>query len=162
MDHPLTDEWRQPVLLDLLTDDQPTHPDESRQQLFMTPGQYRQAVLRDLQWLLNAAAMSRRELLENPQLTDCVLNFGVPEFLGAWRTGDEVAAAVKAAILRFEPRILPTTLVVECPTRGLSGRLQVDLHITGELWSRPANLHVLFRTEVDLDQQTVTVEPVDP
>jgi type VI secretion system protein ImpF len=46
----------QPSLLDRLTDDDPGNPKETRDQRFFSANRLRQAVLRDLSWLLNASS----------------------------------------------------------------------------------------------------------
>ena len=59
-DLPLQDRL-QPALLDRLTDDEPLKTQEPREQRVMSKTRLRQAVLRDLAWLLNANRLERTD-----------------------------------------------------------------------------------------------------
>ena len=73
----------QPCLLDRLTDDEPKKQREGRNQRVMTMRRYRQAVLRDLAWLLNTSAHIEQDGLDEfEEVTSSVLNFGVQDISG--------------------------------------------------------------------------------
>jgi len=72
----------QPVLLDRLTDLAPTSRLEADDTRVMNKAQIRQAVLRDLAWLLNAVKPMGDLGEAYPQVADSVLNFGLPPMSG--------------------------------------------------------------------------------
>ena len=70
-----------------------------------------------------------------------------------------LTSAIKQAILDFEPRIVPGTLVV----RTVIDAGQLDHHniigveIQGHLWAQPIPLELLVRTEIDLETGRVEI-----
>src|SRR5262249_62368436 len=73
----------QPALLDRLTDDEPLKTQEPREQRVVSKSRLRQAVLRDLAWLLNANRLERAgEFRGAPLARHSVINFGLPAFSG--------------------------------------------------------------------------------
>src|SRR5260370_34815937 len=73
----------QPCLLDRLTDENPESQKESRNERVISVKRYREGVLRDLIWLLNAKAHSAEDGLEDfPEAAHSVLNFGTRDLCG--------------------------------------------------------------------------------
>ena len=67
----------QPSLLDRLTDDEPQKQMESRDKRVLSMRQLKEAVLRDLAWLLNTANFdSEGKFDEYPFAAESVVNFG--------------------------------------------------------------------------------------
>lgn len=96
---------RRSVLDRLLADDAPTG-------LVMTqsPEQYRDAVARDVEALLNARApLDHDRVVGLPQVRDSVLTFGVRDFVGRVLSNSEeqrqVARSLALAIETHEPRL---------------------------------------------------------
>jgi type VI secretion system protein ImpF len=153
----------QPALLDRLTDDEPERKQEPPEARVINASRLRAAVLRDFSWLLNAVRPSERELPPGlNQATDSVLFFGLPPLTGETSsTLDAVALqhAIREAILRFEPRVLPESLEVD--VIGSPGRLEthnvIGVEIRGRLWAQPVPLEILLRTEVDLENGTCEI-----
>jgi len=90
-----------------------------------------------------------------------VLNYGVPEFAGKALSGVDVYQVeqrVRRAIIAFEPRILEESLQVRLVVRedGMD-RNALVFDIEGRLWAHPMPLHLLLKTEVDLETGQVTV-----
>ncbi|MDN3920028.1 type VI secretion system baseplate subunit TssE [Roseateles violae] len=151
----------QPALLDRLSDERRMDRSEGEEQRVMSKAALRQAVLRDLGALFNAVqALDRRDAEAYPELAGCVLNFGLPPLSGQLASKLELAdleAAIRRAILRFEPRILAETLEV----RALEQDSVLDTHnvlefeISGHLWSTPVPLEMLLRTQLDLESGQV-------
>src|SRR5882724_6045975 len=112
----------QPALLDRLTDDEPEKSVESRDQRIIALPKLRQFILRDLSWLLNTPHLAATEDLEEyPNVAQSVLNYGLPSFAGsavARLSGAEVERAIKEAVLRYEPRLLPKTVKVKMVSGG--------------------------------------------
>lgn len=73
----------QPSLLDRLTDHAPGELRESDDKKVLTKQALRQAVLRDLGWLLNATGHGPPlDGVQFPQATRSVLNYGLPTMSG--------------------------------------------------------------------------------
>lgn len=153
----------QPALLDRLTDDEPDKQVEGPDKRVLTKAQLRQAVLRDLVWLMNTTRLeSSEDLSSTPSVQRSVLNFGLPALAGETASAldpTELERSVREAILAFEPRILPASLRVQ----AVVSETQLDQHnvisveIEGQLWAQPVPLELLLRTEVDLETGEVEI-----
>ncbi len=154
----------QPCLLDRLTDDDPFAKHESREARVMSMRQYRQAVLRDLLWLLNTASHRSRydDLDDFPQVQKSVLNYGIPDFTGGTSaTVDpfEMERIVLRAIQDFEPRILPQSMSIRAKVDpDVMGPTCLTFEIEGDLWSQPFPEALYIQTEMDLETGQCTVE----
>ena len=146
----------QPSLLDRLTDDQPGSKVESRAARVMTMAQLRDAVIRDLSWLLNTSSRGSFEnIQEFPNVATSVINYGIPDLCGTTTSGlieGEIERTVRKAIETYEPRVLQRNLRIQL-IRGASvrGATVVALEISGEIWGDPAPAQLYIRTEIDLD-----------
>ncbi|OQW97179.1 MAG: hypothetical protein BWK77_02455 [Verrucomicrobia bacterium A1] len=146
----------QPCLLDRLADQHPEKPQEGRDERIVSVRQYREAVLRDLVWLLNAHSHPPGdEIYEYPAAADSVLNFGIRELSGMTTAGLDPRAIERElvqAIQRYEPRIVPQSLSVK--TAGGAERIEhaaVAFEIRGELWAQPLPEQLYIKTEIDLE-----------
>src|SRR6478736_761471 len=112
----------QPALLDRLTDDHPDQRKEVESHRVMSKAQLRQAVLRDLGALFNSVQPLAASAEPYPMLAESVLE-----------------AAIRQAIVRFEPRILPDTLQVKAQESAhvLDTHNVIEFEIRGHLWSQP-------------------------
>jgi type VI secretion system protein ImpF len=156
----------QPSLLDRLIDDDPGSQVEAADKKSLTKQALRQAVLRDLGWLLNATgyfpALDDKQF---PNVLRSVINFGLPTMSGQFassiqRSGME--QALRQSILSFEPRILPRTLEVEVVLEGrvMDSHNRVGLMIKGMLWAQPVPMEFLMRSRVDLEEGRFVVDDV--
>ena len=158
-----TKERLQPSLLDRLTDEEPERKQEPRERRALSFGQLRQAVKRDLAWLLNTTNLaSVEDLSSHPHATRSVLNFGIPDLTGKAVSGvrvEEIQKLLRQAILDFEPRILPRSLKVRVVVdrEGMSHNA-LRFEIDGELWAEPVPLRMLLQSEIDLETGHVRVE----
>jgi type VI secretion system protein ImpF len=155
----------QPALLDRLIDDAPAERREAEAQRVMTKAQLRQAVLRDLSWLFNATQPRDRISDTYPNLGSSVLNFGLPALSGLLASKVDVSMlerAIKDAIVRFEPRLLPDSLRVKAleVTSVLDTHNMIEFEIQALLWAQPVPLEVLLRTKLDLEAGLVEVRDV--
>jgi type VI secretion system protein ImpF len=154
----------QPSLLDRLIDDEPTTTHESDDKRTLTKQALRQAVLRDLSWLLNATGHGPPiEEKQFPHAYRSVLNFGVPTMSGQFASSMQRASMeqiLRQAIVNFEPRILPRTLEVEVALDGyaMDSHNQAGMMIRGMLWAQPVPLEFLLRTRIDLEEGRFLVE----
>ena len=151
----------QPALLDRLTDDEPDQRKEAESHRVMSKAQLRQAVLRDLGALFNSV-QPLAGASAYPLLADSVLNFGLPPLSGQLASKLDVSSledAIREAIVRFEPRILPSTLhvVAREATSVLDTHNVIEFEIRGHLWSQPVPLEILLRTQLDLEAGLVEV-----
>lgn len=152
----------QPALLDRLTDDDPQSREEAEQARVMSKSQLRQAVLRDLGWLLNSVQPLGKQAETFPALTGSVLNFGLPALSGQLASKVDVSVlekAIRQTLIRFEPRILADTLEVRAieATSVLDTHNVIEFEIRGHLWSQPVPLEILLRTQLDLEAGQVEV-----
>ncbi len=157
----------QPALLDRLTDDDPTSVVESVESRVINRNRLRDLVLRDLAWLFNASAPGLAiDWTGHSHARNSVLNYGLPALSGVATSGVDLVqlqSRVRQAILDFEPRILPGTLVVEV----LASKAQLDHHnllgfrISGQLWAQPVPMELLLRTDIDLETGRVAVRELD-
>jgi type VI secretion system protein ImpF len=156
----------QPALLDRLTDDEPERRSEPPEARVITIQRLRAGVRRDFGWLLNAVRPRNDEIPATyPHVRESVLCFGLPSMTGETSsTLDAVALqqAIREAVLRFEPRVLPETL--EVTVVGTPGRLEthnvIGVEIRGRLWAQPVPLEILLRSEVDLETGSCEVREV--
>src|SRR5271163_1591862 len=99
----------QPSLLDRLTDLAPEQARDAADQHVLTMAALRQAVLRDLAWLLNTTNLATTEdLAQTPGVASSTLNYGIPGFAGLFDRVSRTQAletAIATAIKTFEPRI---------------------------------------------------------
>lgn len=158
----------QPALLDRLRDDQPGAPRDPEDHRGVDKAQLRAAVLRDLTWLLNTVQPLRAaEAAAAPLAARSTLNYGLPPLSGQLATQvdlGELAQALREAIVRYEPRVLPQTLSV----RARQDQFLLDTHnviefdIRGHLWAQPIPLELLLRTAFDLEAGQVQLRDAAP
>jgi len=146
----------QPCLLDRLTDDEPNRQMESRNQRVMTLRRYRQAVLRDLAWLLNTSAHIEQDGLEDfKEVSSSVLNFGIQDITGmtaASRNSEQIRYQLVEALRRFEPRIIPNTISIKMEVDPMEMNTRsIRFEIWGDLWSQPIPESLFIKTRMDLE-----------
>jgi type VI secretion system protein ImpF len=156
----------QPSLLDRLTDDEPASSREAIEARVLSKNQLRAAVLRDLSWLFNTSRAEPDPMRgdpdevsiwrDAPQARNSVLNFGIPSLSGISISSmhfEAIENAVRQAIVQFEPRIDPKTLVVEVNREG-GFNIQhnsLRLVIRGHMWNQPVPLELLLSADVDVE-----------
>jgi type VI secretion system protein ImpF len=159
----LAQEKLQPALLDRLVDDEPDKLQESRERRVITRARLREAVLRDLTWLLNSTRLGGADTLAGyDEVRRSVVNFGLPPLSGETAATVDLwimERAIRQAILDFEPRILPASLQVEAlTTESLLDRHNIiSIQIRASLWAQPIPLELLLRTDLDLETGAVQV-----
>ncbi|MCG6986486.1 MAG: type VI secretion system baseplate subunit TssE [Thiocapsa sp.] len=152
----------QPSLLDRLTDNAPKSDKESREDRVLSPRRLKACVIRDLEWLLNTCDLaSVQDLSRYPGVEDSVVNFGLPDLAGRNVSGLDVESlerSLRSAILRFEPRILPQSLLIRAVVDESSmSHNAVRFDIEGELWGQPMPQQLYLKTEMDLESGDVAV-----
>jgi type VI secretion system protein ImpF len=146
----------QPCLLDRLTDDEPDVSRESRERRIVSLQRYKNAVLRDLEMLLNSKRHPLNDsIYEFNEAARSVLNFGIHDICGTSVLNTkpaEIESQVKEAILCFEPRISPRALSVRMVSSLDSEYVRtISFEIEAELWAQPLPDRLFVKTEVDLE-----------
>lgn len=147
----------QPCLLDRLTDDEPSQRQESREKRVISLQRYREAVLRDIGWLLNSSAHLDTEAISTLEpARSSVLNYGLRNLCGLSASAvgvSRIEQLLVEAIRAFEPRVIRQTLSVEAipdPDRS-NPHTAVQFEIRGEIWAPGAPEALYIKTEVDLE-----------
>lgn len=143
-----------PCLLDRLRDDEPNLTEESRSQRVITAQRYKEAVLRDLRWLLNSSAHSPLEgelgetLDAYPEAKRSVLNYGTRQLCGmAAPDLEQLERDLSEAIRFFEPRFIGHTLRIAAS----KDRHLLSFELVADLWAEPISEQVLIKTTIDLE-----------
>ncbi|WP_299963784.1 type VI secretion system baseplate subunit TssE [uncultured Roseobacter sp.] len=151
----------QPALLDRLIDDAPHQRTETNAAWIIDITRLRDIIQRDLHWLLNSTNLSAdMDLDAYPQTAASVLNFGIADVTGMTATkarATEIERAIRTAIERFEPRLLPDTLFVTPSARENTRGTLMSFDIRAELWAQPVPLDLFLRTQLDVTTGDVTV-----
>jgi type VI secretion system protein ImpF len=152
----------QPALLDRLTDHAPQTRVETEEVRVMNKSRMREAVLRDLSWLLNSVQPLGPLTPPLPRVADSVLNFGLPPMSGQLASRIDIGQlerTLKQAILRYEPRVMKDSLVVRAVEASsvLDTHNVIEFDIRGFMWAQPVPLELLLRTQVDLEAGQVEV-----
>lgn len=154
----------QPALLDRLIDDEPDKQVETRESRLITVRKLREAVLRDLTWLFNSSCHSDGDIDAErfPHARNSTLGYGLPPLAGNTASGVEVThleSAIRDAIMRFEPRLVPESLRIRAMLAGdsIEHHNQIQVEIRGSLWSVPVPVELLLHTDVDLESGQVNV-----
>lgn len=113
---------------------------------------YRSHVLRDLRWLLNSRCHPRSSPVHAYRhVASSTLNYGLQDMVGTLDSQiepEDVILAVRTAIIRYEPRIVPASILVSL----LGGAQTFDLdsfglEIQGDLWAQPVNEPLTLRSQ---------------
>ena len=154
----------QPALLDRLTDDDPGSAVEPVEMRVISRARMRDAILRDLGWLLNSTFLSGDPAFQRyPEVQRSVINFGLPALSGTTASSLDPLAleeSVRRSIVTYEPRILADTLKVEAVmgSRQMDHHNQISFRISGQVWAQPVPLELLLDTEIDLESGTVQIK----
>lgn len=150
-----------PTLLDRLTDEAPESPTEVRR-VTVGRGEYYEAVLRDLSWLLNSTRLDALvDLSGLGRVRASTLNYGLAPMSGRRLSELDlpaIAGSIREAILCFEPRIIRDSLSVTPVDDAACGLHNlVVFSIEARLWFEPAPLDLIARTEWDMEAGHVSV-----
>lgn len=146
----------QPSLLDRLTDFAPEKEKESSSQQVLSQKQFKDAVIRDLAWLLNTTSLdSIIDFDDYPEARNSVVNYGMPDISG--HTSHSIDASVlekslRKVICQFEPRIIQNSLKVTVHSNpdDMSHNSLV-FAIEGVVFGQPMPFQIVLRSELDLE-----------
>jgi len=155
----------QPSLLDRLTDLHPEKKKESSSQQVLSQQRYKDAVIRDLGWLLNSVSMdSVFDLSAYPDAEHSVINYGLPDISGQTASSIDTTTMEKelqSVIYEFEPRIIPNTLKIKVHSQpDEMSHNSLVFEIEGVVFGQPMPFQVVLRSELDLECGEFTVSEV--
>ncbi|MBL4764869.1 MAG: type VI secretion system baseplate subunit TssE [Colwellia sp.] len=149
-------------LLDRLSDDEPDKNSESREKRVISVSRLKKLVQRDLAWLLNSvAASANMDFSEYPEVAKSTLNYGIIDLSGTSSmvfSPKQIERELIKCIKHYEPRIIPKTLKVKITVaeKEMSSNT-LSFEISGDLWAQPLPLQLFLKTEVDIENGSVTL-----
>lgn len=112
----------------------------------------KQAILRDISWLLNADSLDQTlDLKSYPHVAASTLNFGAPALDGKEREGLDLYRLqqdITRSLYRFEGRLIAETVRVSSIDDGGRGGA-IHLRIEADLRAEPLPVRLVMRTEID-------------
>ncbi len=112
---------------------------------------YKEALKRDLEWLLNTRQPPIPELVEYPLARTSVINFGLPDItsLGLSSASDHsrLRKAIEVCLRNFEPRLMDVHVTLEGSD---TADRRLRFHIEGNMKLDPAPEEISFDTVLEL------------
>ena len=143
-------------LLDLRLDQKQEVPPHRLQAI----RQYKDAVMRDLEWLLNTRANADEVGEAFPELKASSYTYGLPDFstLVLTSKGDQLklTRAIQEAIELHEPRLSGVT--VELPNDSVTRDMKLKFSVNAMLLMSPSPEQVSFDTELELGRGSYQVK----
>lgn len=158
----------QPCLLDRLFDDQPRRLSEGKQEKVVSLARFKEGVKRDIEWLLNSKTrFDHLDATAFSEIRYSVLNYGVRDFTGLSSenlSAADIERSIHRALTAYEPRILRESLTVRhlaVAEDDADAEIKLinalDFEISGKVWADPTPQDFVVRTEINLEENTVTV-----
>jgi type VI secretion system protein ImpF len=120
----------------------------------------RDAVFRDITWLLNSMSLdSTEDLSRYPEVERSVINYGMPTLAGRQMSSidpQSTAERIARAITTFEPRLSKVRVTPERRAYG-EENFAVAFQVEAELWGQPVSQHLVLRTSIDLNSGQIHV-----
>lgn len=155
-----------PCLLTRLTDEHPFSAQDDAYGASFSQEQLKGDILRNLSMLLNshtAPATTQRLMQQFPQVATSCYHFGIDSYAGVTGKAEQpriIAEAVRRAIINFEPRLDPASILVQADTRRSShDRTALHLTISSRLAVHPLSEDMYFRLRVDVETGEATLHP---
>jgi len=121
----------------------------------------RREVAKDLDALMNTIALESSEDLDSvPFVRQSIVNFGLPDI--THRTIDELSAKyvgdeIRAALIRYEPRLSPDSIRVELDAEMDEAELKLRFVVRADLLCEPLNVPIEFVADFELESGIITV-----
>ena len=135
---------------------QPETPEQRR----LSARRLREAITRDLGWLLNTLSLdSTQDLDAFPEVRRSVINYGMPSFAGRPVSGIDAPAAarrIETAIASFEPRLKGVRVTVHHRDES-DIESELNFEIEADMWSYPNMQPVVLDTRIEVDSGHVHV-----
>lgn len=154
-----------PTLFDRLCDDAPHEKTEGPDAYALNRNRLRQVVLRDLQTLLNTTDISEQiDAGVYEAAAASGINYGVPPLAGGYlseKKWGDIERLIRRAIARFEPRLLPDTLIVRPVHKDkASAHYNVlTFEISGHIHMNPYPIEFSVQSAVDLETSRIELHP---
>ena len=120
---------------------------------------FREALKRDLEWLLNTRKPPLPELDSWPAARDTVINFGLPDItsLGLMSAADHrsLRLAIESCLRVFEPRLTDVHVTLESSD---TADRRLRFHIEGNMKLDPAPEEISFDTVLELSSSEYKVK----
>jgi type VI secretion system protein ImpF len=140
-----------PSLLDRLIDHEPTNRNEPASWRTQSLKEVKQAVRRDLEWLLNTRRTIFEPASSAKELWDSVYCYGLPDSTGLPVKSEQdrarLARAMEVAISTFEPRLINISVkILPVATTAQVVRFQIEAMLRTE----PAPERVFFDSKLEI------------
>ena len=121
----------------------------------------RDAVIRDLEELLNTQSWWPYELENLPEATSSIITYGIPDLsVYSWASSDDrrtICGRLEQVIRTFEPRLLSRTVKVMLVETRAVDDFRVRLRIDAVLSVEPFHEPISFDTDIELSTGAVNV-----
>lgn len=150
-----------PTLFDRLCDDAPTQKSESPDAYVANRARLREIVLRDLSLLLNTTDHSEMiDAKAYPEVASSCMNYGVAPLAGGYLSEKkwvDIERMIRTAIQRFEPRLMPETLLVRplLKDKASSNYNVLTFEISGHIRMNPYPIEFTVQSAVDLENSRI-------
>lgn len=122
----------------------------------------RREVARNVASVLNTVHLAAAEdLTAFRRVRTSILNYGIPDLSGTTideNTVDQIAATIREALIVYEPRIIPRTIVAERDESVSVEELRVRFTVQAQLRFEPLDIPVEFIAEVDNESGKFRIE----
>jgi Uncharacterized protein conserved in bacteria, COG3518 len=151
-----------PTLLERLQDDEPKSPHDRARPVDIKT--IRQLVQKDIADLINH--INIEDTLDEQRykaVTESVLNYGIPALIGSQKDRNNwhiIEQAVRKAIIRFEPRIIPETLLVRSlqEGEGIARHAVIMFEIRGLIDWQPHPIDLCMNGRYDMESEKVDLK----
>lgn len=113
----------------------------------------RKDLARDIAGLMNTIRLDTVTDLEDcDYVADSIINYGFQDLESIWRASStltDIAAAIRKALIRNEPRLRPASLEVRIREEEPSPDQRVTFEIFAEMISSPTDIAMEFLAEID-------------
>src|SRR5579884_1202785 len=148
-----------PSVLDRLIDREPHIRSEAESARAQSYRELKEAVRRDLEWLLNTRRTPEEVPSPTSELARSVYNYGLPDFSNAaLNVPDDrrrIARLMEMTIANFEPRLINIHVTVQ---EAVAGSRLLLFHIEASLRMSPAPQRVYFDAKLELTNRQYRIE----
>ncbi|HEY1843945.1 MAG TPA: GPW/gp25 family protein [Buttiauxella sp.] len=148
-----------PTLLERLQDDEPRSPNDRVKPIDVR--KMRALVQKDIADLINHTNIEDTlDEYRHKKILESVLNYGVPALIGTQenhRNWNVIEKVIRNTILRFEPRIVPETLLVRSLQEkdGLARHAVILFEIRGLIYWQPKPVDLCMSGRYDFESEKV-------
>lgn len=154
-----------PTLFDRLCDDAPYERSEAPEAYSASRSQLREIVLRDLAVLLNTTDLTDQiDAQRYPEVLCSTMNYGVPPLAGGYLSEKkwvDIERMIRRAIERYEPRLMPDSLVVRPlhKDKATANYNVLMFEISGHILMNPYPIEFTVQSAVDLENSRIELHP---